>query len=68
MATGAGGDFYDYSQVVDMYSRNSCSNLQSYPLKMDTATGGLVNGSPVICGGYGKANGAIPLWKGSGTG
>ena len=58
MASGSGdGDFQDYSQVVDMKSTNSCPNLNSYPLKMSAATGGLVNGSPVICGGYGRANG-----------
>ena len=51
MATGYDGDRHDYSQVVDMSSTESCSNLDSYPLKLDGATGGLVNGDPLICGG-----------------
>ena len=54
----------DYSQVVDMKSINSCPNLNSYPLKMLGATGGLVNGSPVICGGWGRASGE-PIVHGS---
>ena len=52
MATGWDGDnIQDYSQVVDMSSTESCSNLDSYPLKLSDATGGLVNGDPLICGG-----------------
>ena len=52
MATGYGdGNEQDYSQVVDMRSTESCSNLDSYPLKLSAATGGLVNGDPLICGG-----------------
>ena len=52
MATGYGvGGNQDYSQVVDMSSTESCSNLDSYPLKLNGATGGLVNGDPLICGG-----------------
>jgi len=41
----------DYSQVIDMSTTESCSNLDPYPTKIWVATGGFVSGSPMICGG-----------------
>ena len=43
---------YDYTQVVDLNSTSSCSNLKSYPYKLEFASGGILNGSPTICGGW----------------
>ena len=53
MATGKEGSSYlDSSQVVDISSSRSCSSsLQPYPMKMHAAIGGVLNGSPLICGG-----------------
>ena len=48
----------DYSQVVDLHSPKQCSNLPPYPLKLRGATGVILNGSPLICGGYGRASGS----------
>ena len=43
----------DQCQVFDMSSSAStCSNLPSYPLPMSLGAGGIVNGSPILCGGY----------------
>ena len=41
------------TEVIDLLDETkSCQSLPSYPLKVRGATGKLVNGSPVICGGY----------------
>ena len=42
----------DKSQVIDVISSTACANLPSYPFAMAGAAGGVVNGSPIICGGY----------------
>ena len=43
----------DKSQVIDVSSSSTaCANLPSYPFAMSFAAGGVVNGSPIICGGY----------------
>ena len=49
VATG----FTDKSQVIDVSSSSTaCANLPSYPFAMKAgAAGGVVNGSPIICGG-----------------
>ena len=40
------------TEVIDLLDdTKSCQSLPNYPLKVDYATGKLVNGSPVICGG-----------------
>ena len=36
-----------------MNSKNTCTNLQNYPIEIKFASGGLVGGSPIICGGEG---------------
>ena len=42
----------DKSQVIDVSSSSTaCANLPSYPFAMSSAAGGVVNGSPIICGG-----------------
>ena len=42
----------DICQVVNVNSSSTaCSNLPSYPISTHAATGGLLNGSPTICGG-----------------
>ena len=41
------------SQVIDVKSSSTaCANLPSYPFSMYGGAGGVVNGSPIICGGY----------------
>ena len=49
VATGGGPT--DKCQVVDVSSSTSCANLLSYPYSMKSAAGGVINGSPTICGG-----------------
>ena len=44
--------------MVDLKSNNTCNNLQEYPISnIRTASGGVIDGSPMICGGLGKASG-----------
>ena len=58
MVTGYTGSAYvNHVQVVDMTSNKPCANLQQYPISMNTASGGVVGGVPMICGGSGKASG-----------
>ena len=52
VATGYGSSYTDKCQVIDVSSSTSCANLPSYPYSMRYATGGVINNSPVICGGY----------------
>ena len=41
----------DKSQLIDVSSSTTCSNLPPYPLPLYGATGGVINGIPIICGG-----------------
>ena len=51
MATGK-SPRTDKSQLIDVSSESTaCANLPSYPFATDYAAGGVVNGSPIICGG-----------------
>ena len=53
VATGYGyRSTQDLSQVVLVNSTKSCSSLPPYPLKLTSANGGVLKGSPLICGGY----------------
>jgi len=46
------------SQVVDLNADTTCSNLQPFPHAIYRAAGGVLNGHPVICGGWtGTKNG-----------
>ena len=44
--------YSDLTEVVDMESSTSCLQLPTYPFKMAGASGGVINGSPMVCGGY----------------
>ena len=59
MVAGRGHNYKytNHAQVVDMKSNNTCNNLQNYPIRIISASGGVIGGSPIICGGYGKASG-----------
>ena len=49
------GQKSDFTQVIDTgNSENTCSNMSPYPIKMTATTGGVINGSPIICGGYNR--------------
>ena len=51
---GAGSNIgaTDQSQVMDINSPNSCSNLKQFPHAIGShGAGGVLNGHPVICGG-----------------
>ena len=51
---GAGSNIgaTNHSQVMDINSPNSCTNLQQYPHAISRhGAGGVLNGHPVICGG-----------------
>ena len=41
----------DLCQVLDTESTNSCPDLSQYPIQVQNAVGGLVDNTPVICGG-----------------
>ena len=47
-----GSSYTDKCQVIDVSSSTSCGNLPSYPYSMSHAAGGVINNSPIICGGY----------------
>ena len=53
VTTGHPVDGSEMTEVIDLIDdTKKCRNLPSYPLKVKYATGKLVNGYPVICGGY----------------
>ena len=41
-----------------MDSSTSCLQLPTYPFKLSGASGGVINGSPMVCGGYNYNNNA----------
>ena len=49
MATG--WSYTDKCQVIDVSSSTSCGNLPSYPYSMWGGAGGVINNTPIICGG-----------------
>ena len=53
IATGI--SYTNTCQVVDVSTSTKCASLQAYPLSLEGATGGVVNGSPLICGGISGA-------------
>ena len=54
LSTSLDSHYSDLSEVVDMHinSSTSCLQLPTYPFKMWGASGGVINGSPMVCGGY----------------
>ena len=54
LATGSikGGEKNEVFVIDIENATNTCENLPSYPLEVYGATGGVMNGSPLICGGY----------------
>merc|ERR1712012_193169 len=52
-----GGGITDKSQVVDLSSNKVCNNIKPYPIKMLLGGGFLLDGLPLVCGGYGLASG-----------
>ena len=48
----ATGSLTNKSQLIDVSSESTaCANMPSYPFAIEEAAGGVVNGSPIICGG-----------------
>ena len=53
LSTSLDSHYSDLSEVVDITnSSTSCPQLPTYPFKMWGASGGVINGSPMVCGGY----------------
>ena len=52
LSTSLDSFYSDLSEVVDINSSTSCLQLPTYPFKMWGASGGVINGSPMVCGGY----------------
>ena len=47
--------FSKRTEVIDLQiTNNRCSKLESYPTPVTLASGGLLNGKPVICGGQSR--------------
>ena len=47
--------FSKRTEVIDLQiTNNRCSKLESYPTSVTLASGGLLNGKPVICGGQSR--------------
>ena len=55
MATGQGlpptNKNTDLSQIINLNSEKSCSDLESYPTNLRGGVGDIFNGHPLICGG-----------------
>ena len=56
-------DYYDYyynddddirgAQIVNLSNKTStCNSFPDYPIAMSSATGAIVSGQPIICGGW----------------
>ena len=43
-------------EVIDLKSEKNCSSLPDYPIRVTFASGALLEGSPVICGGRNGSN------------
>ena len=54
VATGlsSGSRKENICQVIDVSSSTSCGNLPNYPYSMYGAAGGVINNTPMICGGF----------------
>ena len=50
MVVGGNDDGYQSDSQLSSLTR-SCSNLQNYPIAISSATGAIVSGHPIICGG-----------------
>ena len=54
-----GGKQERESEVVDLHKNSSyCRSLSDYPLQAQYASGGILNGRPLICGGIEESNNA----------
>ena len=50
------GDYKSDAQIVDLSSQTrSCNNFPDYPIAMGAATGAIVSGQPIICGGLSES-------------
>ena len=50
---GYDSDDYSDAQIVDLSNQTrSCNNFQDYPIAMEGATGAIVLGQPIVCGGW----------------
>ena len=50
---GADRGYFDTTQLVDLTnSTKSCQNWNNYGIALSDATGGIVSGSPLVCGGW----------------
>ena len=53
IATGSDIDSGRNTEILDMEDPSfACSNVELFPVKMYRGVGALVNGTPLICGGY----------------
>jgi len=53
VVTGYDGGDHDTTQLIDLTSSTkSCQNWNNYPIALSFATGGMVSGSPLVCGGF----------------
>ena len=56
---GFGGGYKSDAQIVDLSSQTrSCNNFQDYPSAIDYATGAIVSGQPIVCGGESYRSGS----------
>ena len=53
MVTGTPIEDAQYSEVIDLLEPDSkCQPLMDFPIQAYSATGGLLQNKPLICGGY----------------
>ena len=54
--------FFSDVQIVDLSQQTrSCPNLTKYPIAMNAATGAIVSGHPMICGGINPYKGSFAI-------
>ena len=62
MVVGGEHDRHNSQRDAQLSSlTRSCSNLQNYPIAMNGATGAIVSGHPMICGGINPYKGSFAI-------
>ena len=55
IATGSPLSSARKTEIVDVANGVSCSDLADFPGELDSAVGANLDGTPVVCGGYGSS-------------
>ena len=53
ITTGDGFGDRQKTEIVDVVNGVSCSDMADFPVELSSAVGANLDGTPVVCGGYG---------------